>query len=98
MGQRVEVLGADVAEAVQYAPEPGDVMVVDPPRAGLGPEVCRQLLATGPQRIVYISCNPVTQLADWLALQAGYRMSAARGFDLFPQTFHMENVVVLERL
>jgi 23S rRNA (uracil-5-)-methyltransferase RumA len=97
MAGKVEIVGADVVDAIAHAPEPGDVLVVDPPRAGLGPDVCKRLLASGPQRIVYISCNPITQLADWEMLQSAYRIVAARGFDLFPQTFHAENVIVLER-
>ena len=98
MAGKVEVVGADVVDTIAHAPEPGDVLVVDPPRAGLGPDVCKRLLASGPERIVYISCNPITQLADWEMLQAAYQIIAARGFDLFPQTFHAENVIVLDRL
>ncbi len=97
LGDRIDVVGADVAEAVRQAPDPGDVLVLDPPRAGLGPDVCKQLVAHGPERIVYISCNPITQVSDWDMLRTRYRMVAARGFDLFPQTFHVENVVVVER-
>jgi len=95
---KIDVVGGDVAEISRVACEPGDVMVVDPPRAGLGRDVCKALLQNGPERIVYISCNPVTQVADYELLRAGYRIVAARGFDLFPQTFHVEQVVVLERL
>ena len=97
MADKVEVIGGDVVDVIQGSSEGGDVLVLDPPRAGLGPDVCKRILAHGPERIVYISCNPVTQVMDWDELQAGYRMVAARGFDLFPQTFHVENVVVLER-
>jgi 23S rRNA (uracil-5-)-methyltransferase RumA len=98
---RVEVVEADVA-AVLHDPRiaqgaPGDVLVVDPPRAGLGPDVCALLRDHGPQRIVYVSCNAITQIIDMDLLSDRYRLVAARGFDLFPQTYHCEHVVVLER-
>lgn len=97
LDERTEVLAGDVAVLLRdFAWQPGDVAVLDPPRAGLMPPVCKLLNERGPQRIVYISCNAVTQLQD-LALLPNYRITAARGFDLFPQTFHSEQVVVLER-
>jgi tRNA/tmRNA/rRNA uracil-C5-methylase (TrmA/RlmC/RlmD family) len=96
--RQIEVIGGNAAETLPLFTEPGDVLVVDPPRAGLGPDMCKRLRASGLERIVYISCNPVTQVNDWLELREHYRIVAARGFDLFPQTFHVENVFVLERL
>lgn len=95
---QVEVRAGDVVTALGTDWTSGDVMVVDPPRAGLGPDVCARLNREGPPRIVYISCNPITQIADYEILQAQYRISVVRGFDLFPQTFHAEQVIVLERL
>jgi tRNA/tmRNA/rRNA uracil-C5-methylase (TrmA/RlmC/RlmD family) len=75
-----------------------DVVVADPPRTGLGPDVCRELLRLRPERIVYVSCNPLTQLEDARALAAGYRMAALRGYDMFPQTPHLEALALLERI
>lgn len=98
MVERVEVRSGDVNDVLVRDREPGDVLVLDPPRAGLGADVCKELVATGPDRVVYISCNPITQIADVDLLQPAYRIVAARGFDLFPQTFHVENVVVMERV
>ncbi len=75
-----------------------DVVVVDPPRAGLSAKIVRRLLETEPRRIVYVSCNPTTlapnarQMAD-----AGYRLAAVRPVDMFPQTPHIECVALLER-
>jgi 23S rRNA (uracil1939-C5)-methyltransferase len=75
-----------------------DVVVVDPPRAGLSQKVVRRVLETEASRIVYVSCNPTTlapnarQIAD-----AGYRLSAVRPVDMFPQTPHIECVALLER-
>ena len=75
-----------------------DLVVVDPPRAGLGSDVCHQLAAVKPRQIVYVSCDPSTLARDLRALQpSGYRPVALTLIDLFPQTFHLETVATLER-
>ena len=75
-----------------------DLVTVDPPRAGLGTEVCQRLAAIGPPQIVYVSCDPATLARDLRTLQpSGYRPVALTLVDLFPQTFHLETVVTLER-
>jgi 23S rRNA (uracil-5-)-methyltransferase RumA len=74
-----------------------DVVVADPPRAGLGPDVCRELLRVRPRRLVYVSCNALSQIEDARALAAGYRLAELRGYDMFPQTPHMEALAVFER-
>lgn len=73
-----------------------DVVVADPPRAGMGPDVCRELLRLRPRRLVYVSCNALTQLEDARALAAGYRLTELRGYDMFPQTPHMEALAVFD--
>ncbi len=95
--ERVAIVQADVADVLQDERTRGDVLVVDPPRAGLGPDVCALLRDHGPPRIVYVSCNPITQRIDYDLLSERYALVATRGFDLFPQTFHCEQVAVLER-
>ena len=76
-----------------------ELVVVDPPRAGLGPEICRRIAAAAPQQIVYVSCDPATLARDLHALQpSGYRPLALTLIDLFPQTFHLETVATLERI
>jgi 23S rRNA (uracil1939-C5)-methyltransferase len=76
-----------------------DLVVVDPPRAGLGAEVCRRLAAVEPRQIVYVSCDPSTLARDLRALQpSGYRPIPLTLIDLFPQTFHLETVATLERV
>lgn len=76
-----------------------DLVVVDPPRAGLYAEVCHRLAAAGPRQIVYVSCDPATLARDLHALQpSGYRPVALTLIDLFPQTFHLETVATLERV
>jgi 23S rRNA (uracil1939-C5)-methyltransferase/tRNA (uracil-5-)-methyltransferase len=71
-------------------------MVIDPPRAGCDEAFIRQLLALGPRRVVYVSCDPATQARDLkMLLAGGYTLEEVQPFDLFPQTRHIENVAVL---
>lgn len=74
-----------------------EVVVADPPRTGLGPDVCRELLRVAPRRIVYISCNPLTQIEDLRLLADAYHLRSLHGFDMFPHTPHMETLAVLDR-
>jgi 23S rRNA (uracil1939-C5)-methyltransferase len=76
-----------------------DVVVVDPPRAGLAGKALRRLAETGAPRIVYVSCNPTTLAGDFKQLQeqAGYRLLRAQPVDMFPHTPHVETVALLER-
>ncbi len=74
-----------------------DVIITDPPRAGMHSDVINTILFAAPQRIVYVSCNPATQARDLQALDADYRVVAVQPVDMFPQTHHVENVVLLER-
>lgn len=75
-----------------------ELVVMDPPRAGVGAEVCSLLAKLQPQEIVYVSCDPVTLARDLkLLLDSGYRAAEAHLLDMFPQTFHLETIVVLKR-
>ena len=74
-----------------------DVIITDPPRAGMHNDVINTILFAAPQRIVYVSCNPATQARDLQALDAAYKVKAVQPVDMFPQTHHVENVVLLER-
>jgi 23S rRNA (uracil1939-C5)-methyltransferase len=74
-----------------------DVVITDPPRAGMHPRVVEVLLEAQPQRIVYVSCNPATQARDLQALSAVYDIMALQPVDMFPQTWHIENVALLEK-
>jgi tRNA/tmRNA/rRNA uracil-C5-methylase (TrmA/RlmC/RlmD family) len=75
-----------------------DTLVADPPRTGLGPEVCTELLRIAPRRIVYVSCNPLTQHDDLQQLAGVYRLIALRGYDMFPHTPHIETLAVLDNM
>ncbi len=72
-----------------------DVMIIDPPRAGMHPDVVSTILKASPQVIVYVSCNPATQARDLAALDELYRVDAVQPVDMFPHTHHVENVVRL---
>jgi 23S rRNA (uracil1939-C5)-methyltransferase len=73
-----------------------DVVVLDPPRDGCGPEVIQALTMLGPQRIVYVSCNPATQARDCrLFAEKGYALQRLQPLDMFPQTAHIEVVALL---
>ena len=75
-----------------------DVVITDPPRAGMAEDVIKTIIRANPQRIVYISCNPATQARDVSLLAGQYRVTKIQPFDMFPQTHHVENVVLLERI
>lgn len=74
-----------------------DVIITDPPRAGMHDDVIGAILFAEPQRIVYVSCNPATQARDLNLLDSKYRVARVQPVDMFPQTHHVENVVLLER-
>lgn len=74
-----------------------DVIITDPPRAGMHPDVVKVILETQAPRIVYVSCNPATQARDLQMLDAAYKVSAVQPVDMFPHTQHVENVVLLEK-
>ena len=74
-----------------------DVIITDPPRAGMHNDVIETILFAEPKRIVYVSCNPATQARDLSLLDAKYGVVSVQPVDMFPHTHHVENVVLLER-
>ncbi|MBN2786788.1 MAG: class I SAM-dependent RNA methyltransferase, partial [Paludibacteraceae bacterium] len=74
-----------------------DVIITDPPRAGMHDDVIKAILFASPQRIVYVSCNPATQARDLSLLDTDYKLVAVQPVDMFPHTHHVENVVLLEK-
>lgn len=74
-----------------------DVIITDPPRAGMHNDVIDVILAAEPKRIVYVSCNPATQARDLQLLDGKYKVTAVQPVDMFPHTHHVENVVQLKR-
>ena len=74
-----------------------DVIITDPPRAGMHPDVVNVILNAAPNRIVYVSCNPATQARDLQLMDDHYKVAAVQPVDMFPHTPHVENVVLLEK-
>jgi 23S rRNA (uracil1939-C5)-methyltransferase len=84
----------DAFLAAQGKPE---VIITDPPRDGMHKDVVEQILKIGPEKIVYVSCNSATQARDLALMDADYVVARVRPVDMFPQTHHVENVVLLEK-
>lgn len=74
-----------------------DVIILDPPRAGIHPDVAQVILKAAPKRMVYVSCNPASQARDLAILCRDYVITAVQPVDMFPHTMHVENVVALQR-
>jgi 23S rRNA (uracil1939-C5)-methyltransferase len=74
-----------------------DVIILDPPRAGIHEDVANTILRAKPNRIVYVSCNPATQARDLALLGEAYEVIRVQPVDMFPHTHHVENVVLLDR-
>jgi len=92
-GDLKDILNAD------FVSEHGkpDVIITDPPRAGMHPEVVETIIASDPQRIVYVSCNPATQARDIQLFDKQYKLTKVQPVDMFPHTYHVENIVLLEK-
>lgn len=75
-----------------------DVIITDPPRAGMSDEVINSILFASPERIVYVSCNPATQARDISLLSSIYMVTKVQPVDMFPHTHHVENIVLLEKI
>lgn len=91
-GDMKDVFTADLIQSEGKA----DVVITDPPRAGMHTDVIDQLLASGAEKIVYISCNPATQARDIQLLKEKYESVIAQPVDMFPHTHHVENIVLLK--
>ena len=92
-GDMRKVLNEDLFKKEGYP----DVIITDPPRAGMHPDVIKSILAASPAKIIYISCNPATQARDISILSTQYEVSKVQPIDMFPQTYHIENVALLTR-
>ncbi|MFW2376638.1 MAG: 23S rRNA (uracil-5-)-methyltransferase RumA, partial [Cellulophaga baltica] len=74
-----------------------DIIITDPPRDGMHKDVVAQILAISPQKVVYVSCNSATQARDLELMKDDYKITKTQAVDMFPQTHHVENVVLLEK-
>jgi len=86
---------AEVEEFLKSFQGRADVVVVDPPRAGLDKKVCNEILKLAPKKIAYVSCDPATLARDLAILKEKYEILSVQPFDMFPQTYHVETVVML---
>ena len=94
----VEATTVEFLRSAVVQRERPELIVMDPPRAGVGAEVCALLARISAPEIVYVSCDPVTLARDLKALvESGYSIAELHMVDMFPQTFHLETVVVLRR-
>lgn len=75
-----------------------DVVIVDPPRSGLHKNLVEALLQIKPKKIVYVSCNPTTQARDYLMMKSSYKIKELQPIDMFPQTYHIESIALLEKI
>lgn len=91
-GDMKDVLTPEFIEAHGHP----DVMIIDPPRAGMHPDVVRVILDAAPDRIVYVSCNPATQARDISMMAGRYEITAVQPVDMFPQTMHVENICAMK--
>jgi len=95
---RCRIIGSDALMWLQAQPAASlDVLIVDPPRTGLGPQVCAEIRRIAPERVIYLSCHPLTHRDDWMALSGDYAMHSLTGYDMFPQTPHIETLAILDR-
>jgi len=93
VGDMKDVFNAEFIETHGHP----DVIITDPPRDGMHKDVVEQILRIAPQRVVYVSCNSATQARDLALMDEVYKVTRVRPVDMFPQTHHVENVVLLEK-
>jgi 23S rRNA (uracil1939-C5)-methyltransferase len=75
-----------------------DILVLDPPRVGVHPKTTKRILEALPSRIIYLSCNPITQARDYALLKDNYKIVSLEGFDFYPNTLHMESLLILDKI
>ncbi len=96
--RNVEFVEADVEEFIRAFEGKVDAVILDPPRGGAGKSVMSDIVRLKPPKVIYVSCEPSTLARDLKVLiQGGYEIKRIKPFDMFPQTFHVETMVVLER-
>lgn len=94
--KNVKTITGDFVKIVSYLKQDFDKMIFNPPRIGLGEEVCNYVLKFLPKQVIYVSCNPKTLVSDLQILSKRYSITSITPVDMFPQTAHIENLVVLD--
>jgi 23S rRNA (uracil1939-C5)-methyltransferase len=90
-------LQGDMRHRLQHVDTRAEVMIVDPPRAGMHKDVVQTILEMSPEKIVYVSCNPAALARDAAMMSAAYRLIEVQPVDLFPHTYHIESVALLTK-
>jgi 23S rRNA (uracil1939-C5)-methyltransferase len=96
--QNCRFVAGDIRDTLPSVAQPPEVLIIDPPRAGMHKDVVKQVLALSPGRIVYVSCNPSTLARDLDLLREAYQVLEVQPVDLFPHTYHIESVARLVRI
>jgi 23S rRNA (uracil1939-C5)-methyltransferase len=87
----------DIKDGLARITDRPEVMIIDPPRAGMHKDVVKGVLEMAPERIVYVSCNPATMARDMGMMKESYRVLEVQPVDMFPHTYHIESVARLEK-
>jgi 23S rRNA (uracil1939-C5)-methyltransferase len=95
--ENCEFILGDIRDSLALLRIHPEVMVIDPPRAGMHQDVLSRVLEIGAERIVYVSCNPATLARDLALMQEHYHIVEIQPVDMFPHTYHVESVVKLSR-
>ncbi len=95
--KNVQFIKADVKKYLKQTKAKPEIVIVDPAREGLGKSACESLIKFMPERIIYLSCNPGTQASDYNRLKEHYKIVNATPYDMFPQTHHVENLIILDK-
>ncbi len=96
--RNIEFIAGDIREVLSSADIRPDVMIIDPPRAGMHKDVLKEVMTRAPSRIVYVSCNPATLARDLAALTEAYQLTEVQPVDMFPHTYHIESVALLQKI
>ncbi|MDN5317299.1 MAG: rRNA (uracil1939-C5)-methyltransferase, partial [Thermoanaerobacterium sp.] len=94
----IQFIAGDVAQRIREIDEKPDVVVLDPPRPGVNPKAVMDIIKLNPEKIIYVSCNPVSLARDLKMLtERQYKVEKVKCVDMFPHTYHVETVVLIER-
>ncbi len=97
MNQEFDVKQNSATKQISHVNQKCDVMIIDPPRAGMHKDVVNQVIKLAPEKIVYVSCNPATLARDLAMLAQTYHAVEVQPVDMFPHTFHIESVALLNK-